>query len=400
MNKLMNKTASIGIAGCLVLSSLLVTPYVQSQDVQSDWWFDIELIAFKRDLLPNQPEDFSQASYVFADSQPFDLFTLALLKQSNPLFRLTANLPKCTVIEAPPLPLIDVGIDESEYTLVVPPIELVPEQLPEPEPELDIQTASFIAAQKNALNFELSENIKVFCADEPQYQMFSQVPRELFAQSPYVFDDHGLLKEETKFLSDYALSVFRQRDIQPLLYTAWRQPVVFGENNAAFYRIFAGEKLNTEPAQLVDTDPVADLLEQLQTEGNSQAELILEKLNAMQQALENGETIEWAPPMQSEDDENEERGISDVWELDGIFKVYLETVNRVPYLHIDSEFKHYRMAVDAQGDARINAFPLKQRRRIISKQIHYFDHPAFGIIIRLERFEVPPAPIDEEQVIR
>jgi hypothetical protein len=58
------------------------------------------------------------------------------------------------------------------------------------------------------------------------------------------------------------------------------------------------------------------------------------------------------------------------------------------------------MAVDAQGDARINAFPLKQRRRIISKQIHYFDHPAFGIIIRLERFEVPPAPIDEEQVIR
>jgi hypothetical protein len=393
MSKQINKTALISIIGSFLLSSLFVVTIAHAQDVENDWWFDVELIAFKRDLLPNQPEDFSQSSYVFSDEHPFDLFTLALLKQSNPLFRLHANLPSCTSVDEPLL--INVAIDENMYTLDLPKTDI------QEMPVLDSDTLAFIKAQKNILNTALTDNPRVFCADDAEYKMFTEVPQALFAKEPYAFGSHGLLADETKFLADYARTIFRQRDIQPLLYTAWRQPVVFGEDNAAFYRVFAGEKLLIEQQASAETDAVGELIEQIQeADGPSQADMILSKLSAMQQALVDKQAIEWSPKVEPDDEMSESSKISDVWELDGIFKVYLELVNRVPYLHIDSEFKHHRLALDTQGDAQIQVFPLKQRRRIISKQVHYFDHPAFGIIVRLERFEVPSTPIDEEQVIR
>lgn len=393
MSKLINKPALISIIGSILLSSLFVAPDVHAQDTENDWWFDVELIAFKRDLLPNQPEDFTQSSYAFSDEHPFDLFTLALLKQSNPLFRMHANLPKCTNVEEPPL--IKVAIDESLYTLDLPKTDI------QEMPVLDSDTLAFINAQKNILNTAVADIPRVFCADDAEYKMFTEVPQALFATTPYVFGSHGLLADETKFLADYARTIFRQRDIQPLLYTAWRQPVVFGEDNAAFYRVFAGRKLLVEPVVSSKTDAVGDIIEQIQeSDGPSEADVILDKLNAMQQALVEKQAIEWSPTVEPDGDLREDSNISDVWELDGIFKVYLELVNRVPYLHIDSEFKHHRLELDTQGDSQIQVFPLKQRRRIISKQVHYFDHPAFGIIVRLERFEVPAAPIDEEQVIR
>ena len=61
----------------------------------------------------------------------------------------------------------------------------------------------------------------------------------------------------------------------------------------------------------------------------------------------------------------------------------------MPYLHIDSEFGFNELELNSVGEAEIKQYPFKQRRRVISKQIHYFDHPKIGIIMRLERYEQP-----------
>ena len=121
-----------------------------------------------------------------------------------------------------------------------------------------------------------------------------------------------------------------------------------------------------------------------------------------------------------------------IWEIDGRMKVFLKYINRVPYLHIDSEM-FYRHQVptqyfsgsdlsselassnngafvngDGDGDGessvlesnasetsaqtieyQLVSIPLAEQRRVISKQLHYFDHPLYGFIVQIRRYERP-----------
>jgi len=92
------------------------------------------------------------------------------------------------------------------------------------------------------------------------------------------------------------------------------------------------------------------------------------------------------------------------WSVDGLFKVYLE--NR--YLFIDTELnivkedKSLSVLPEKQGilnkiskNARqANMASFKQDRRVISGEIHYFDHPHIGMIVQIRRFD-PSKPADE-----
>ena len=97
-----------------------------------------------------------------------------------------------------------------------------------------------------------------------------------------------------------------------------------------------------------------------------------------------------------------------VWELDGRFKLYLQNIGRVPYLHIDSHFNYRQpMMLDGmtlpeaydfdmlsedgtlQPQQFLKPYPFKQLRRVISKQIHYFDHPMFGMVVQIRRYRLP-----------
>jgi hypothetical protein len=101
----------------------------------------------------------------------------------------------------------------------------------------------------------------------------------------------------------------------------------------------------------------------------------------------------------------------------------------VPYLHIDSELL-YRQPVSeryfavepsilnaddsvnaaiAESDLvnnnsdtlaytpmRLVAVPLKEQRRVISTQLHYFDHPLFGFVVQIRRYNRPAVEVSEE----
>jgi hypothetical protein len=92
------------------------------------------------------------------------------------------------------------------------------------------------------------------------------------------------------------------------------------------------------------------------------------------------------------------------WSVDGLFKVYLE--NR--YLFIDTELNIVKESkspsvLSQEQDVlnkhskisqQTNRVSFKQDRRVISGEIHYFDHPNIGMIVQIRRFD-PSEPADE-----
>lgn len=93
------------------------------------------------------------------------------------------------------------------------------------------------------------------------------------------------------------------------------------------------------------------------------------------------------------------------WFLDGLFKVHLKRNN---YLYIESELNivdstHKPSVLNAKqkftnkvnktlDENKIISF--KQDRRVITGEIHYFDHPHIGMIVQLRRFD-PTKPANE-----
>ncbi|WP_288389366.1 CsiV family protein [uncultured Alteromonas sp.] len=103
-----------------------------------------------------------------------------------------------------------------------------------------------------------------------------------------------------------------------------------------------------------------------------------------------------------------------IWKVDGNMKVFLKYINRVPYLHIDSEL-FYRQPIPVKGQAaasssssmsskssnvsasatpeyQLVSLPFSEQRRVISNQLHYFDHPLFGMVVQIRRYKRPSTP--------
>ena len=88
------------------------------------------------------------------------------------------------------------------------------------------------------------------------------------------------------------------------------------------------------------------------------------------------------------------------WYLDGLFKVHLDH-----YLYINSEFNMVEssnkssMLADsadkrAKADSKNKVISFKQDRRVITGEIHYFDHPLIGMVVQIRRFD-PTKPARE-----
>jgi hypothetical protein len=123
--------------------------------------------------------------------------------------------------------------------------------------------------------------------------------------------------------------------------------------------------------------------------------------------------------------------LKELWKLDGGINVYLRNVGRVPYLHIDSNLEFRHPIFDPQKASQIRGLwtnlsdqgaltqtaivgsqiqpsdslqpnflqsvHFNQLRRVISKQVHYFDHPLFGMIVRINRYRWPEVHKKTEQ---
>lgn len=203
----------------------------------------------------------------------------------------------------------------------------------------------------------------------------------------------------------------RKRGINTLLHLAWRQRVKFGRNNNQSMRLFAGknysEQFNYQGLPIQGLSPQGqEELTPAQTDRDREYQNS-RLINAVASILASEQTsvnypIDGAlelPPMQLQNYPDQ------VWELDGLFKIYLQEIGAVPYLHIDSQL-NFREPVDipnillpessamspSDDGNFLQSYHFQQLRRVISTQIHYFDHPKFGMVVQIRRHTRPRRP--------
>ena len=291
------------------------------------------------------------------------------------------------------------------------------------------------------------------------------------ASLPIIIEGHDwplaskahLLTSNQQALSSISRQIRSNRELERLFHATWRQPVMFGKNKAFNVRLYGGQNYaqqfdmngdmreqklanssDKEPnnsatefsydytAALSNYDsnytsgadknslsdvstafeankPIAQDTDQFIAVSDIFADLNRRLSNP--QAIEYGAFKALDTPMiveQGEDDAIDASLRTPIWEIDGTIKVFLKYINRVPYLHVDSEM-FYRQPVplsyfssedDSTGNAakprqatsteyKLVSVPLAEQRRVISTQLHYFDHPLFGFVVQIRRYNRP-----------
>lgn len=237
-----------------------------------------------------------------------------------------------------------------------------------------------------------------------------------------------LMSAESLQLAPLVSELKRTKNVRPMLHMGWRQEVLFDEKNAKPVRLFAGtnyaEQFDSEflplrplpevpyidPYPVVMPESLAD--ESALENADMPAPAQLDLIDSIRQALNfEGELPQSALADIDQDQEQQDR-TDQIWELDGSLKVFLKYIQGTPYLHIDSEFDFRAPVYDPEMASQIDlqdtvqsltkptnnvlqGFHFKQLRRIISTQVHYFDHPLFGMVVQVRRHERPEPDTNE-----
>tara|TARA_Y100000296_G_scaffold83039_1_gene113167 strand:- start:170 stop:1894 length:1725 start_codon:yes stop_codon:yes gene_type:complete len=266
------------------------------------------------------------------------------------------------------------------------------------------------------------------------------------ASLPIVVEGHDwplaskahLLTSEQQALSSISRQIRSNRQLERLFHATWRQPVMFGQNNAFDVRLFGGQNyaqkfdLNGDMrAQQSNTaliksansesefgyDATADLnsnessattqsVTEIATTSDIFANIDRRLSNPQAIKYEAFKALDTAIIVEQGDDNALDPSLrTPIWEIDGTIKVFLKYINRVPYLHVDGEM-FYRQPVPlsyfsseesnaaSAGQAtpteyKLVSVPLAEQRRVISTQLHYFDHPLFGFVVQIRRYNRP-----------
>jgi len=258
-------------------------------------------------------------------------------------------------------------------------------------------------------------------------------PENLFSDKPY------LLSRSSLQLNDIVRQLKRSKNFRPLLHLAWRQQV-FEEQNSTPVKLYAGDNLKNNYQQshalyikerLAEAEQeklLAEVLNQnlLADDEHVEQPLIPTTNQLVSQAKQQrlGEIINNISEIDSLDTvlaglgekaltfDNTEQGFStealmltapqmpiQPWFINGSLNVYLKGV----YLNINADFnilnltlaEHETLKLRSNNESELIAIPFQQKRRMISKEAHYFDHPYMGMIVQIRRHKRPEIEIDE-----
>ncbi len=444
-------------AGTVLASAIALSSVMLPAKAAEEWWFDVEVIIFDRNTALTQLEEqFELAENVYPVTADADVIGDLVHPDIS---RLKQGLARCDGSHAPLYaPLRPLGELIARYSdspasagtgarradvLTTTPATLtgggsgVVTRLPTDKPGSTVHAPDAQQIAAYWVSFSGIENIQPvtvprfrYCEENPAWLSYTQQGWQRYtpdnrlpapAQLPVELNGNDwpraahahLLSADARELDKLSGQIRRARDLNRLLHVTWRQEVMFGQENAAKIRLFAGknyasqftlqgeekqagtqvavrhaEQPDNEPRTLLEDDFFSQL--QARLNANTQVEFS-QVIQQRQQEVSPDE----AGPIGPVDDH------TPIWEVDGYMRVFLKYINRVPYLHIDSEL-FYRQPVPVPlaeaGDPvkyQLASVPLKQLRRVISKQLHYFDHPLFGMVVEIRRYERPALPAGE-----
>ena len=260
-----------------------------------------------------------------------------------------------------------------------------------------------------------------------------KVPAKINDSGDIYSETDYLLSKDSLQLSDIVKQLTRSKNFKPLLHIGWRQitktkrlavPMKFyaGDNFAYHYQqklaqyqqqqteaqtqednlqqlIFNGSTdniISETPAELSSEDlkqqVLTDLLQtviakmvNLPKDTQSLLQEINNNVNMTNLAVDSINLLE-SPPTKPPQD----------WFIDGFFKVEVDH-----FLHITADLNVMNMSLaelatqellpesSMQDKTALATINFKQDRRVRSKDIHYFDHPYIGMIVRILPFKKP-----------
>lgn len=271
---------------------------------------------------------------------------------------------------------------------------------------------------------------------------------QLYSNSPY------LISKESLQLGDINKQLSLSKNFKPLLHFGWRQHTL-NKKRALPLKVFAGDNLKHDYQKelqqreedkallLAQEENLLDILA-LNADvdvdvdvDNENSEKIIEEneypVDEKEQAItlriqEIIEQIAQAPtdidalineeelPLQETSElliDEPEQPVQP-WYLDGFIKVHVEhylhvttdinimnkTLAEQKHLHAKASALEQENSITKTSEAiEIKPINFKQDRRVISGEIHYFDHPYMGMVLQVRRYKKPEPPhIHDEEV--
>lgn len=382
----MNKTlisrfvVTLSIAGlsfCAAISAQAQTSFSQANN---DPWFEIELIAFERGSLSSTLEKFDETVTAIPVHRSLDL--LKPLYQPD-IRSLQSALPACQNQSESLLATEDrlAGIEPQPW---FDEIALAEQQLQQyvgvfpAEPLLQWP----LSCRRNLPDFVTVKGPQLLATDEDnQVDGPSLLPVIPQPTAPLQHQQTPYLLDETTFqLKDLAWQLGHRAGHKLLLHTAWRQSLGVKRRSTSL-RFFAGQRFS----------PKFDYQGQLRTGQNN----LVETQPDLQAAIEHTyQQLQRSQQLSRDEQAQAVHGVpQQVWQLDGIIQPYNERM-----LFADTEFNLRQLATDANNNERLNTFYVKDSVRLLLGEIHYLDHPRFGLILQIRRFTPPATPVAGEGV--
>jgi len=269
------------------------------------------------------------------------------------------------------------------------------------------------------------------------------LPTKVNALGVHISDSPYLIADKSLLLADIKQRLGLSKEFQPLLHFGWRQ-VGVTRNKAIPLKLFAGKNLAYQYQQALNSYQSAldeaklaeqltfqqsgqfqsgnveqqevDATAQREQNNNHYAEIkqlrltqIFNEINTLDSADindVNGELERQEFKALISTNEVGMNGTKQLnikkppiaplqpWFLDGFLKVHLDH-----YLYITADFNVLSQSLDKRSNdtsekTKVKLINFSQNKRVITGEIHYFDHPYIGMIVQIRRFD-PSKPIEE-----
>ena len=434
---------TVAMTALLSLGLLMQSPSAHAKDRLPDRWFEVEVILFTRTIAEDSiRETFEQKVKPIRYRRQRDLLSKFHYPDTRNLQRILGNCSVEQMLQPEPFQLedwptlpeeqpaivqqelyeTDLYSSDDPYQSVVEP-ELTAQLQPLEPFTLTMPEEAVVLPFDDPFGINHCEKdpfaIPRFWYETPEQAKvdYGMYPRVIIAGEK-TYNNYVHLMSPANFkLREIYRTLRRQPDIRPILHTAWREPAG-AEKYSRATRLYAGydytdkydfqgqpiveDALTPEPEPQGESSPstnghevsVVDNIERLLAEVDKGA-----KINYRTQRIET---------VTAEQDDGPQP--NEVREIDGLFRIYIDPFN---YLHIVAEFNVRRevnaplagndtMTVDLNaiapepvassdaalqmdGDKVLKNYYFNQTRRVITRQLHYFDHPYMGLIVQIRR---------------
>ncbi len=271
----------------------------------------------------------------------------------------------------------------------------------------------------------------------------NSLPTKLNAIGTHISDNAYLIADDSLLLKDITQRLRWSKEFKPLLHFGWRQ-IGITKRKAIPLKLFAGENLAYKYQQALadyhikNADKISLQAKNKQTNKSdllSANDVLKIKTEYKQQAL--NELFSQFELINSPVDKNtitniikdiDKQNLNDIlsindvkiriddqqlaisnppkkplqpWFLNGFIKVHLDH-----YLYITADFNVFNQnKVTLQSDVeskserdeknKLKLINFSQNRRVITGEVHYFDHPYIGMIVQIRRFD-PSKPVGKQ----